>query len=342
MNNKQLQNDLRFKFEDLKKENAKLYINLFGLSGSGKTYSSLLIASALSSSLDKILIIDTENRANIYGNDFKGVKRFKKQDISLEEIIQVIYQAKTQNFEVIIIDSLTPLWDGKNGLLTEVDNSSGDSRHGAKWKKPKSRITAFTQFLKNSDMHIITTSLGKEKMDNDMKPTGEIEPIFERPKFEPYLDMQLLIENDGHIKKIIKGLHFEAKAMLEKEKRITKNVFTSIKNWLGKDSIHSNISSNDFETSKTHLDELARVDEFFEAIKDLSKEEFINWYNDLSKEDKELYKKNANFIKSQKDEYLQYLEEKKTAKSIEEYQEPIQFLDSKPKTESKENLDDVM
>ena len=69
------------KFETLTKKKAKLYINLFGKSGCGKTYTALTIASNLTSNNNKVLIIDTEDRAHYYANDFTGVNVFNAKNI---------------------------------------------------------------------------------------------------------------------------------------------------------------------------------------------------------------------------------------------------------------------
>ena len=86
--------------------------------------------------------------------------------------------------------------------------------------------------LRKSGLHIITTSLGKDETGENMKPTGKILPCFERIKFEPYLDIQVILHQNGTIFESVKSLHYELKDIFAKNTQINKDWVSKIQKWL--------------------------------------------------------------------------------------------------------------
>lgn len=308
-------------FTEMTKKSSKLYANFFGMAGCGKTYSALLFATTLASNNNKVLVIDTESRASIYANDFKGVRIYKPESATIQLIINAIKEAKKQNFEAVVIDSLTPLWDGDDGLMTKAMLASNKS-HGANWQLPKQIINTFTQFLKNSGLHIIVTSLAKEEVKfqkgstgkDERVLTGNILPIFERAKFEPYLDLQLLLNKNGVIKKIEKGMHSDIIKEIQNEKQASKKLATFIKNWINEGEVEDN-EQKFLNTEKRLSDELkkeeleSKKDEIFEVIKNKTSIETQQWYNNIAtSEEKDVYNKHARHFIDLKKIYKDTLE----------------------------------
>jgi hypothetical protein len=97
---------------------APLKISLSGTSGSGKSYSALLMARGMASSWDKVCVIDTENgSADLYGH-LGGYNVISlKADFTPDKYIEAIHAAEDAGMEVIVIDSITHVWNGKGGLL---------------------------------------------------------------------------------------------------------------------------------------------------------------------------------------------------------------------------------
>ena len=215
-----------YPFKTLEKKNAKLYLNLYGLTGCGKTYTSLLVGTEFASSNEKVLIIDTEKRSHYYANDFKGVMIFEAQDIKISELLAVIKQAKEEcGTEVVIIDSLTPFWDS---IVAHADTLT-NKQHGANWKLGKNAINTMTLALRRCGLHMITTSLAKDELNSKMEPTGNIVPAMERRKFEPYLDLQGALEDNGKIAKIDKILHHDLKDIFQVGTQINKEWVSRVK-----------------------------------------------------------------------------------------------------------------
>jgi len=114
-------------FKKASKENSKLRLAIFGPSGSGKTYSSLSIASGLSSS-NKIAVIDTE-----YGSASKYADQFEFDVVNLEKatienMVAMIIAAR--DYDVLIIDSMSHAWQE---LLQEVEILAKTKFRGNSW-----------------------------------------------------------------------------------------------------------------------------------------------------------------------------------------------------------------
>src|SRR3989344_1901104 len=93
------------------KSKSKLRIGVAGTSGSGKTYSALLLASGMTS-WDKICIIDTENgSADLYDGLGEYNVITLKAPFAPERYIEAVKTAEDAGMEVIIIDSITHEWD---------------------------------------------------------------------------------------------------------------------------------------------------------------------------------------------------------------------------------------
>lgn len=229
---------MKITLQTLTKKQSKLYINFFGKAGSGKTFTALTVACALASSNDKVLIIDTENRSHYYANDFQGVlsctNNITAKEPKISELLEIIdYAKKNAQIEVVVIDSLTPFWDK---MVEYADNLANNNpklaSHGSNWKKAKQTIQTMTMGLRKSGLHVITTSLGKDETGENMKPTGKILPCFERTKFEPYLDIQVILHQNGTIFESVKSLHYELKDIFAKNTQINKDWVSKIQKWL--------------------------------------------------------------------------------------------------------------
>lgn len=142
------------------RKKAKMKLALQGSSGSGKTYSALLIASGMANWED-ICIIDTENHsADLYAhlgsyNVFPISKPFTP-----EKYIKAIEDCESAGMKVIIIDSLSHEWDGDGGILETHSNMPGNSF--TNWGKLTPRHNACVQKILAADAHIIATFRTKQ------------------------------------------------------------------------------------------------------------------------------------------------------------------------------------
>ena len=90
---------------------AKMRLALAGASGSGKTYSSLLIAYGMTSDWSRVAVIDSENgSADLYAH-LGNYQVLTLPDYSPETYIEAIGICEQAGAEVIVIDSISHCWD---------------------------------------------------------------------------------------------------------------------------------------------------------------------------------------------------------------------------------------
>ncbi|CAM0618887.1 AAA family ATPase [Acinetobacter baumannii] len=156
-----MQSKEQFSFTKAERKKAKLKLNLNGASGSGKTYSALVLASSLGK---KIAVIDTENEsASLYANEFNFDTLPLKPPYSPERFAGAIHAAYNMGYEVLIIDSASHEWIGTGGCL-EINDEAAKRFKGntwSAWSETTPRHRKFIDAILQTDMHIITTTRAK-------------------------------------------------------------------------------------------------------------------------------------------------------------------------------------
>lgn len=141
------------------RKQAKIKMALQGASGSGKTYSALLLAKGLTSgNLSKVAIIDTENgSADLYAH--LGSYNVLKLGVqySPQNYVQAIEICEDAGMEVIIIDSISHSWEF---LLDYHSSLVGNSF--TNWNKIKPLEKLFLNKILQSNSHIIATLRTKQ------------------------------------------------------------------------------------------------------------------------------------------------------------------------------------
>ena len=137
---------------------AKIKMALQGPAGSGKTYSSLLIAKGLvNGNLEKVAVIDSEKgSSDLYAN-LGNYNVVVLDNFSPETYMQAIELCEKEGMEVIIIDSITHAWEF---LLDYHGSLSGNSF--TNWNKITPRQRAFIDKILSSSAHIIATMRTKQ------------------------------------------------------------------------------------------------------------------------------------------------------------------------------------
>lgn len=187
------------------RKQAKLRISLSGVPGSGKTYSSLLLARGLASDWNKVALIDTENRrGDLYSDlgDYNIVTL--EAPFSPERYIEAIETCENAGIEVIVIDSMSHEWDGKGGLLESNELTAATRFKGntwAAWSVSKPRHQKFIEKVIQSPCHIIGTMRSKidtiQTEDKKIKKVG----MKDIQKDDTAYEMTIVfnIERDGHL-----------------------------------------------------------------------------------------------------------------------------------------------
>jgi len=140
------------------RKQAKIKLAIQGCAGSGKTYSSLLLAYGITNNWSKIAVIDSENgSADLYAHLGAYNVLNLNNNYSPENYIEAIAICEKAGIEVIIIDSLSQSWDFLLQCHTEMVGNSFTN-----WGKITPRQNAFIQRILQSNCHVICTMRTKQ------------------------------------------------------------------------------------------------------------------------------------------------------------------------------------
>jgi hypothetical protein len=146
------------KLQTAARKRAKIKMGLQGPTGSGKTYTSLLISNGLCVSWDKVAVIDSENGSSeLYSHLGPYQVLQLHAPFSPERYIEAITLCEKSGIEVVIIDSITHEWEN---LLEYHSSMQGNSF--TNWGKVTPRHNAFVQKILQSPLHIICTMRTKQ------------------------------------------------------------------------------------------------------------------------------------------------------------------------------------
>jgi len=131
----------------------------------GKTYTALLLATALADGKG-VALIDTEHKsaskyADIFEFDTSELETFHPQ-----KYIDAIHEAESAGYAVLVIDSLSHAWSGQGGLLEEKDKIARQKYGGnsfSAWNDASALQNKLVNVILGAKLHIIATV--RSKMD---------------------------------------------------------------------------------------------------------------------------------------------------------------------------------
>jgi hypothetical protein len=160
-------------FKKAVKEQAKLRLALCGLAGTGKTFSALAIAAALAKLIresggpGRIAVIDSERgSASLYANKF-DFDVCELDSFSPLEYVAKIQEAEAAGYDIIVPDSISHAWMGKDGALDQKDKAAERSSSGnswTAWRTVTPKHNALVDALVGSKAHVIATM--RQKMEH--------------------------------------------------------------------------------------------------------------------------------------------------------------------------------
>lgn len=135
---------------------AKLRLALMGPTGSGKTMSALRIAKGLGG---PIAFIDTERGSASLYSDVVDFDVLELESYSPENYIDAIQSAEAGGYKVVVIDSLSHAWSGKDGILEYVDKRKAQARGNdfSVWRDATPKQNALIDAILGCKMHVIAT-----------------------------------------------------------------------------------------------------------------------------------------------------------------------------------------
>jgi hypothetical protein len=177
------------KFAKAHAEQAKLKIGEYGESGSGKTFTALLFAEWLAAQEKKrVAFVDTERGSDFYARTIKEravhPAAFDFDALytrSLHETIEAVEELDSSVYGVLVIDSITHLWEAAKEAYAGKLTSKGGIPVQA-WgeiKKPYKRLMSL--FL-DGDFHAIVC--GREGVMMETDADGESKVVGKRMKSE--------------------------------------------------------------------------------------------------------------------------------------------------------------
>ncbi len=134
------------------REQLRLRMGLSGVAGSGKTFTAITLAQALSPD-GRFAVIDTTGRAAQYADRF-GFGLVRPRPADPAELPEMIAYADHEGYGALVIDSWSHYWSGAGGALDQVDRMS-DKR--AAWAAYRPVETAMMDAIRCFSGHIILT-----------------------------------------------------------------------------------------------------------------------------------------------------------------------------------------
>lgn len=147
-------------FKRATKSQIKLRLALIGISGGGKSYSALSIASHLGKS---IAVVDTEHGSASKYADLFNFDTCELTSFHPQNYIDAI-NAASSNYDVLIVDSLSHAWMGKDGALEQVDRiakRSPSSNTFAAWRDVTPLHNQLVEAMLLCQSHLIVTMRSK-------------------------------------------------------------------------------------------------------------------------------------------------------------------------------------
>jgi hypothetical protein len=163
---------LEFEVKDAVRETVPVLACVYGPTGSGKTYSGLLLAAGLAGPNGIVGMVDAENkRGSLYADDpdicaaMPG-GRYKRLDLrapySPSRYIKALQALEKAGCTVALVDSTTHEWSGEDGCcdIAEKNKMGGFPN----WAKAKLEHKRFLAYCLSSHMHIVFCLRAHEKV----------------------------------------------------------------------------------------------------------------------------------------------------------------------------------
>ena len=150
-------------FQKAVKHASKLRMAIAGVSGSGKTFTALTLASSLG---ERVAVIDTENgSASKYADMFNFDVVNMPPTFHPDNFIDYIGTAEQAGYDVVIIDSITHAWSGTGGVLELKEQFAKTSKFSdyTAWKPAGEIQQRMVDAILQSRIHVIVTMRSKSK-----------------------------------------------------------------------------------------------------------------------------------------------------------------------------------
>lgn len=148
-------------FKRATKKDSKLRLGLIGPAGSGKTFTALTVATHFGG---RIAVIDSEHGSASKYADLFHFDVLELDSCAPQNYVAAIKEAEKTGYDVLIIDSLSHAWTGKDGALELVDRAAARSKSGnsfAAWREVTPLHNQMVEAIMSAKLHIIATLRSK-------------------------------------------------------------------------------------------------------------------------------------------------------------------------------------
>ena len=157
-------------FQKATKKSARLRMALIGVAGAGKTYTALSIAQNLG---DRVAVVDTERGSASKYSDLFEFDVMEIESYGPKMYVDAIKAAEEAGYDVLIIDSLSHAWAGKDGALEMVDRAAKRAQSGntfGAWRDVSPLHNQMVDAIVSSRIHVIATMRAKTEYVQEKDP----------------------------------------------------------------------------------------------------------------------------------------------------------------------------
>jgi AAA domain len=166
---------MTFEFRPGRRVDVSVLLGVSGGTGSGKTFTAMLVATGIGGGRP-FAVIDTEaGRALHYGDRFKFDHGDLKPPFTAERYTDAIVAADKAGYPVVVVDSMSHEWAGDGGCLdqhdAELDRMAGtdwkkrDAANLAAWVRPKMAHKQMVMRLLQVRAHVILCFRAEPKVE---------------------------------------------------------------------------------------------------------------------------------------------------------------------------------
>ena len=188
-------------FVKAKREKVWLKILLSGASGSGKSYSALILADAIAKQCgSRVAYIGTEgSRDKYYSDEFDYDLNQIEDPYTTDKYMTAIQEAVDAGYKVLVIDSMSHEWKWLNDTHDKMQGNSFTN-----WGRLKPRHNLFMDKVLTSPIHIIATSRSKtdwliEERDGKKVPKKVGTTQIQDKEISYDYTVSLLLDQDTHV-----------------------------------------------------------------------------------------------------------------------------------------------
>ena len=267
------------KFERAERKQSHILVGLIGASGSGKTFSALKMADGMKQAelVKKVCMIDTEGGSgSLYDKLTEYDTARLDAPFSPERYQDYIASAVSQGYDLIIIDSLSPAWEGVGGVLEIKDEAAAKMKNDfAAWGQATPKHNRLIQSIVGAQCHFLITFRTRIEHSVETGSDGKtkIRKLGTKPIQRDAVEYELTLSFD--IDEEHKAVSKKDRTMLFDGKpsfTISEDTGIMISNWVQS-------GADPYEISKTLLDDMLNVVNQIDNLESLNEWYFTNENN---------------------------------------------------------------